>query len=111
MNFHHHLQFSGTGIDYCSHAPCMMHGICVPRQNKYHCICQSRYSGNNCEIDNGKLQYFIVVYAFRYFNNYCVIGSPCAKQNNRCIHGVCEEIKHGEDFICHCDKAFTGDYF
>lgn len=55
MNFHHHLQFSGTGIDYCSHAPCMMHGICVPRQNKYHCICQSRYSGNNCEIDNGKL--------------------------------------------------------
>lgn len=45
------------------------------------------------------------------FNNYCVLGSPCAKQNNRCIHGVCEEIKHGEDFICHCDKAFTGNYF
>lgn len=47
-------KLAGTGIDYCSHAPCMMHGVCVPRQNKYHCICQPRYSGNNCEIDNGK---------------------------------------------------------
>lgn len=48
------LNVSGTGIDYCSHAPCMMHGICIPKQNKYHCICHPRYSGNNCEIDNGE---------------------------------------------------------
>lgn len=25
------------------------------------------------------------------------------------MHGLCEEIKHGEDFLCHCDKGFTGD--
>jgi hypothetical protein len=25
------------------------------------------------------------------------------------MHGQCEEIKHGEDFICHCDKGFTGE--
>ncbi|KAE9538509.1 hypothetical protein AGLY_005608 [Aphis glycines] len=80
---------SCTGTDYCSHAPCMMHGVCVPRQNKYHCICHPRYSGNNCEIDN---------------------GSPCLKNNNRCIHGLCEEIKYGEDFICHCDQGFTGKF-
>lgn len=49
-----YIYLLGKGIDYCSHAPCMMHGICVPKQNKYHCICQPRYSGNNCEIDNGK---------------------------------------------------------
>lgn len=54
--------FSGTGIDYCSHAPCMMHGICVPRQNKYHCICQPRYSGNNCEIDNGESQHLSIIF-------------------------------------------------
>lgn len=42
-------------------------------------------------------------------NNYYFLGSPCAKQNNRCMHGLCEEIKHGEDFLCHCDKGFTGD--
>ncbi|XP_050532124.1 protein crumbs isoform X2 [Daktulosphaira vitifoliae] len=78
---------SCTNIDYCSHAPCMMHGVCVSRVNKYHCICYPRYSGNNCEIDNGSL---------------------CSKQNNRCIHGICEEIKHGEDFMCHCDKGYTG---
>ncbi|XP_050423737.1 protein crumbs isoform X2 [Adelges cooleyi] len=80
---------SCTGIDYCSHAPCMTHGVCIPKENKYHCICHPRYSGNNCEIDN---------------------GSPCSKQNNRCMHGLCEEVKHGEDFMCHCDKGYTGKF-
>jgi len=45
----------------------MMHGVCVPRQNKYHCICQPRYSGNNCEIDNGKSNILFLVF---YFMNY-----------------------------------------
>lgn len=89
----------------------MMHGICVPKQNKYHCICQPRYSGNNCEIDNGESYNFIILILnyIKEFNNYYISGSPCAKQNNRCMHGLCEEIKHGEDFLCHCDKGFTGD--
>jgi len=86
----------------------MMHGICVPRQNKYHCICQSRYSGNNCEIDNGESVYFIISHMTEFVKCY-IIGSPCAKQNNRCMHGMCEEIKHGEDFKCHCEKGFTGN--
>lgn len=55
------MKFLGTGVDYCSHGPCMMHGICVPRQNKYHCICHPRYSGNNCEIDNGKYFCYIKI--------------------------------------------------
>lgn len=44
-------------------------------------------------------------------NNHFISGSPCLKNNNRCIHGLCEEIKYGEDFICHCDQGFTGDIF
>jgi len=43
--------------------------------------------------------------------NDCILGSPCAKQNNRCMHGICEEIKHGGDFKCYCDKGFTGNNF
>lgn len=91
----------------------MMHGVCVPRQNKYHCICQPRYSGNNCEIDNGIVNHkiFSLVIYQSWIIIYFIIGSPCAKQNNRCMHGDCEEIKHGEDFICHCNKGFTGDHF
>lgn len=27
------------------------------------------------------------------------------------MHGVCEEINHDEDFICHCNKGFTGNHF
>lgn len=27
------------------------------------------------------------------------------------MHGVCEEINHDEDFVCHCNKGFTGDNF
>lgn len=41
-------------MDFCHHEPCMMHGKCVSRQDRYECHCYARYSGNNCQIDNGR---------------------------------------------------------
>lgn len=43
-----------TTMDFCHHEPCMMHGKCVSRQDRYECHCYARYSGNNCQIDNGR---------------------------------------------------------
>lgn len=43
-----------TTMDFCYLEPCMMHGKCVSRQDRYECHCYARYSGNNCQIDNGR---------------------------------------------------------
>ncbi|KAG5326274.1 CRB protein, partial [Pseudoatta argentina] len=85
----------GTGVtsatmatmDFCHHEPCMMHGKCVSRQDRYECHCYARYTGNNCQIDN---------------------GSPC--QNTPCRNGgTCSEDVRG-DFSCSCKPGFTGSF-
>lgn len=45
---------SSSSTDFCHHEPCMMRGKCVSRLDRYECHCYARYSGNNCEIDNGR---------------------------------------------------------
>ncbi|XP_018896752.2 protein crumbs isoform X2 [Bemisia tabaci] len=73
--------------DLCALDPCLTHGVCFQRGDRYLCQCSARYSGNNCEIDN---------------------GSPCAPNVNPCENnGVCQETPRG-DYICHCPPGFTG---
>ncbi|GAB1868117.1 Protein crumbs [Camponotus japonicus] len=85
---------SGTGtasatastMDFCHHEPCMMHGKCVSRQDRYECHCYARYSGNNCQIDN---------------------GPPC--ESKPCHNGgICIEDEDG-NFVCNCKSGFTGN--
>ncbi|XP_014482746.1 PREDICTED: protein crumbs isoform X3 [Dinoponera quadriceps] len=76
---------TASTMDFCHHEPCMMHGKCVSRQDRYECHCTARYSGNNCQIDN---------------------GPPC--QNTPCRNGgTCIEDSRG-DFSCNCKAGFTG---
>ncbi|XP_043274627.1 protein crumbs isoform X2 [Venturia canescens] len=76
---------SDTTTDYCHHEPCMMHGKCVSRQDRYECHCYARYSGNNCQLDN---------------------GPPCS--SNPCKNsGTCVEDSKG-DFTCTCPHGYTG---
>ncbi|XP_033227185.1 protein crumbs isoform X3 [Belonocnema kinseyi] len=76
-----------TTMDNCHNEPCMRHGKCVSRQNRYECHCYARYSGNNCQIDN---------------------GSPCLK--NPCNNGgACAEDKRG-DYSCNCLPGYTGTH-
>ncbi|XP_051158624.1 protein crumbs isoform X1 [Leptopilina boulardi] len=74
-------------MDNCKHEPCLRHGKCVSRQNRYECHCYKRYSGNNCQIDN---------------------GSPCLK--NPCQSGgTCFEDQKG-DYSCNCLSGYTGTH-
>ncbi|XP_035724721.1 protein crumbs-like isoform X1 [Vespa mandarinia] len=76
---------TASTMDVCRNEPCMMHGKCVSRQDRYECHCYARYSGNNCQIDN---------------------GSPCL--NSPCRNGgICIEDKKG-DFTCNCQPGYTG---
>ncbi|XP_067213668.1 protein crumbs isoform X3 [Linepithema humile] len=74
-------------VDNCHHEPCLMHGKCVSRQDRYECHCYARYSGNNCEIDD---------------------GPPCLKGPCR-NGGTCIEDARG-DFKCVCKAGFTGHF-
>jgi len=51
-------------MDFCHHEPCMMHGKCVSRQDRYECHCYARYSGNNCQIDNGRPRRYLEYVGF-----------------------------------------------
>lgn len=45
---------SDMSKNYCHNEPCMMHGKCIPLLDGYECQCSARYSGKNCQIDNGR---------------------------------------------------------
>ncbi|XP_036327522.1 protein crumbs isoform X3 [Rhagoletis pomonella] len=71
--------------NYCSNDPCMSHGQCISLNDGYECRCTPRYSGKNCQIDN---------------------GSPCAR--NPCSNGgSCVEDARG-DYLCQCAPNYTG---
>nr|CAD7408780.1 unnamed protein product [Timema poppensis] len=74
--------------DHCYHDPCSRHGTCISRPERYECDCTARYSGTNCEIDN---------------------GSPCNRNGmNPCLNnGRCDETEVG-DYTCTCDSEHTG---
>uniref|UniRef100_A0A0A9W8L0 Protein crumbs homolog 2 n=2 Tax=Lygus hesperus TaxID=30085 RepID=A0A0A9W8L0_LYGHE len=73
-------------VDPCAHEPCMNHGHCILLSNHhYFCKCSSRYSGANCQIDN---------------------GPPCDKhpcQNG----GSCIEDPMG-GYSCYCPGGWAG---
>lgn len=71
-------------VDYCIHEPCMQRGVCVSQADTYVCHCTARFSGKNCEIDQ---------------------GSPC--NSNPCNSGKCIEDSRG-DYSCNCPAGVTG---
>lgn len=72
-------------VDHCYHEPCMRHGVCLSRADRYECHCAARYSGNNCQLDN---------------------GPPC--NSDPCLNGGhCEETKQG-DYVCTCSQGYYG---
>lgn len=70
--------------DHCFNEPCVRHGTCISRHDRYECHCSARYSGNNCQVDK---------------------GPPCA--SNPCAHGRCEEDVIG-NYRCICDQHYHG---
>ncbi|XP_015599265.1 protein crumbs isoform X2 [Cephus cinctus] len=78
---------TAVATDFCHNEPCMMHGKCISRQDRYECHCYARYSGNNCQLDNGPP---------------CLSG-PCRNG------GACTEDQKG-DYSCTCQPGFTGAF-
>ncbi|KPJ20311.1 Protein crumbs [Papilio machaon] len=73
--------------DHCYNEPCMRHGTCISRHDRYECHCSARYTGNNCEVD---------------------AGDPCASAP--CRHAArCLEDARG-DYMCLCTPGYHGKY-
>ncbi|XP_073817054.1 cell polarity complex component crumbs isoform X3 [Musca autumnalis] len=73
--------------DFCANDPCMGYGLCISHADGYECRCTARYSGKNCQMDN---------------------GSPCDR--NPCSNGgTCFEDSRG-DYQCICPPNHTGKH-
>lgn len=73
--------------DFCANDPCMGYGLCISHADGYECRCTARYSGKNCQMDN---------------------GSPCDR--NPCSNGgTCFEDSRG-DYQCICTPNHTGKH-
>ncbi|CAD0195817.1 unnamed protein product [Chrysodeixis includens] len=73
--------------DHCYNEPCMRHGTCISRHDRYECHCSARYTGNNCEVD---------------------AGDPCASAP--CQHAArCREDARG-DYVCDCPPNYHGTF-
>lgn len=73
--------------NFCINDPCMGHGLCISHTESYECLCTARYSGKNCQMDN---------------------GSPCTK--NPCLNaGNCAEDSRG-DYQCQCAVNYAGKH-
>lgn len=64
----------------------MRHGTCQNGLNSYTCMCAPRYTGKNCEIDN---------------------GNPCSKRNPCKNGGICRDDQIG-NYFCLCLSGFSG---
>ncbi|XP_052127342.1 protein crumbs isoform X1 [Frankliniella occidentalis] len=82
--------FSCSKVDHCINEPCLRHGVCFSLPDRYDCRCSARYTGKNCEVDN---------------------GSPCNRNGvNPCQNnGHCMEDQMG-NYKCHCGPSHTGQH-
>ncbi|XP_068155556.1 protein crumbs isoform X3 [Drosophila tropicalis] len=84
-----HDVFTRVQDNFCLNDPCMGHGTCTSNADGYECRCTARYSGKNCQKDN---------------------GSPCAAGKNPCTNGgSCMENSRG-DYQCFCDANHSGQH-
>ncbi|XP_053602020.1 protein crumbs [Plodia interpunctella] len=113
--------------DHCYNEPCMRHGTCISRHDRYECHCTARYTGNNCEVDAGDpclsspCQHsgrcvldargdYSCVCGARYHGAHCELevsldpqcqAGPC-RNNGSCSLGP------GDLYVCACPPGFTG---
>ncbi|CAB0011604.1 unnamed protein product, partial [Nesidiocoris tenuis] len=124
------FSLKGSSVrDPCAYDPCMKRGHCILLSNNhnYVCKCYPRYSGPNCQIDNGPPcdrhpclnGGNCVEDAMGSYQCYCPAGwagkncdvkienGPCDSSNQPCKNdATCVRI--GNDYKCHCLPGWEG---
>ncbi|XP_053267649.1 protein crumbs homolog 2a [Pleuronectes platessa] len=76
------LNLGCTSIPVCDSSPCLNGATCEDLFNKFGCVCDSGWEGDQCETDT----------------------DDCASQP--CVHGTCKDYLTG--FECNCHQGYTG---
>lgn len=92
--------------DFCGHEPCMMHGKCVSRQDRYECHCYARYSGNNCQIDNGRPRRYFEHAWFTAYVGRADLYSTRALNSNVTSRNYAVTGRHRPGFVPSFTKTF-----
>ncbi|XP_066994976.2 protein crumbs [Anabrus simplex] len=87
-----------TIADHCSTEPCMQHGECISLSEKYECHCYPRYSGKNCETDNGPT-------CERNGTSPCKNGGTCQERNFGNYNCICDSFHTGK----HCEIEINSE--
>ncbi|XP_046970634.1 protein crumbs isoform X1 [Vanessa cardui] len=114
--------------DHCYNEPCLRHGTCISRHDRYECHCTARYTGNNCEVDAGDpcasapcrnsahcvedaRGDYACLCPPHYHGTYCeleesldpqCVAGPC--RNN----GSCSVPPGADEYVCDCPSGYTG---
>ncbi|CAF4921214.1 unnamed protein product [Pieris macdunnoughi] len=91
--------------DHCYNEPCLRHGACISRHDRYECHCSARYSGNNCEVDADTRGDYTCLCPKHYHGMYCELEDSLDPQ---CVAGPCRNngscsVPTGADsYVCDC---------
>lgn len=48
-------------VDECKSNPCLNGGYCRNLINKYHCVCEMSFAGDNCQVDVSDIYFYMAV--------------------------------------------------
>ena len=108
-------------LDNCIGIDCSGRGQCIDGQNSYTCMCNSGFTGANCETNiddcvgvtcNGRDTCVDGVNSFTCSCNLGFTGGLCQTNIDDCVGVTCSGngqcVDGVNSYICTCDAGFTG---
>uniref|UniRef100_A0A673CV19 Crumbs cell polarity complex component 2 n=1 Tax=Sphaeramia orbicularis TaxID=375764 RepID=A0A673CV19_9TELE len=109
-----------TSAPVCSSDPCLNGATCEDLFNKYGCVCDLGWEGDQCEVDaddcasqpcvHGSCRDFLAGYECQCHPGYA--GTLCDVDLNECEHHACEHGGTCQDgpnmYTCICPKEYSG---
>lgn len=116
------IRLGCTGAPVCDSNPCLNGGTCKDVFNKFLCMCDSGWEGDQCGVDtddcaprpctHGSCKDYLAGFECHCHSGYA--GTLCDEDVDECEHHVCEHGGTCQDgpnmYTCKCPKEFSGPH-